>query len=124
MKILKVVASVGAVVVLGVTAGMARTNPNPDDYKGYATQRLTEYIKTEGCQKVPLPQDNCESIVESAEPQLAKIITNSTQRQNFIIFSIYKTELSLRQWVPFLPAYQFETLGAFQSFYIFKAEKL
>ncbi|HIK10777.1 MAG TPA: DUF4359 domain-containing protein [Oscillatoriaceae cyanobacterium M33_DOE_052] len=123
MKILKVVASVGAVVGLGVTAAMAITNPNPDAYQDYATKRLAEYIKAEGCQKVPLPQDNCASIVESAQPQLAEIIINSTQRQNFILFSTYKTKLTLR-WMPFLPAYEFETVGAFQSFYTFKGEKL
>lgn len=104
---------------------MAVTNPSQPVYEDYAVQRLTEYLKNDVCTQVPkafesLLQRNCTVLVDSSRPQMQQIISQSTQQQNFIFFSVYSTDLSLNR---FIPAYHFETVGAFQNFYTYSAEK-
>ena len=121
MKTLKILASVGGIAAIGVGVAMAIANPSREAYNEYATSKLVELAKDQGCSKVPFGKDKCLSVVDSARPQIQESISQSTHRQNFILFSIYKTEISIP--VPLTPSYQFETLGAFQSFYTFKQEK-
>ena len=116
MKGLNVVASIGGVLVVGLGVVMAIANPSPEAYKEYAAKLVTEYLNNVGCEKVPVAKNQCLSLVESAQPQIGEIISQNTERQNFILFSIYKTEFAL----PLLPTYQFETVGALQNFYIYK----
>ncbi len=125
MKVLTLIASVGAagIAVLGVT--MATTNPQQPKYEEYAVQRLTIYLKTDFCQKTPnflqnLMQFNCNQLVDSAKPQIRDIIAATTKRQNYIVFSVYTTDLKIDNLIP---GYKFETVGAFDNFYIYKAEK-
>lgn len=108
---------------LGVT--MAKTNPNQLEYEEYAVQRLTKYLKTDVCKKTTniienLIHFNCEKLVDSANPQMQEIIARTTERQNYIIFSIYRTDLKINSWVP---SYRFETVGAFEQFYTYTAEE-
>ncbi len=119
------IASVGAagIAVLGVT--MANTNPEQAEYEEYAVQRLTTYLKADVCKKTPnflqnIIQVNCNKLVDSANPQIRDIISATTARQNYAIFSVYKTELKIDN---LLPNYKFETVGAFDNFYTYKAEK-
>lgn len=119
MKGLKVVASIGTVVVVGLGVAMAIANPSPEAYKDYAAKQVTQYLNDVGCEKVPIAKNQCLSLVESAQPQIAEMINQNTERQNFLFFSIYKTEFAL----PLLPTYQFETVGALQNFYIYKQDK-
>lgn len=104
---------------------MATTNPSQRSYEEFAVQQLTQYLKKDVCAKAPKAfenflQRNCSVLVDSSRPQMQQIIAETTQRQNFIFFSVYRTELFIN---PFIPAYNFETVGAFQSFYIYTAEK-
>lgn len=123
MKGLNVVASIGGVVVVGLGVAMAIANPSPEAYQEYAAKQVTESLNNT-CEKVPVPvaKNQCLSLVESAQPKIGEIISQNTERQNFILFSIYKTEFAL-PFVPFLPSYQFETVGALQNFYIYKLNK-
>lgn len=125
MKNLRLVAYVGAAALAGVGIALAITNPSQPEYEEYAVQRLTEYLKSDVCTKAPdllggLIQRNCSVLVDSGRPQIQQLVSQNTQRQNFILFSVYNTDLSLNQLVP---AYHFETVGAFQNFYTYKAEK-
>ncbi|MBD0389868.1 MAG: DUF4359 domain-containing protein, partial [Nostoc sp. C3-bin3] len=52
--------------------------------------------------------------------QIQEIIARTTERQNYIIFSIYRTDLKISSWIP---SYKFETVGAFDQFYTYTAEK-
>lgn len=104
---------------------MAATNPSLSAYEAYAVQRLTEYLKSDVCSQVPeafgdFLQRNCAKIVDSSQEQMRLIVTQATQQQNFILFSIYRTNLSVN---PLLPSYQFETLGVFNNFYTYSAER-
>ena len=121
MKTLKILASVGGIAAIGLGVAMAIANPSREAYNEYATSKLVDFVKDQGCSKVPVGKDQCLSVVDSARPQLMEGISQNTHRQNFILFSIYKTEISIP--VPLTPSYRFETLGAFQSFYTFKQEQ-
>jgi hypothetical protein len=125
MKISTMIASVGAagIAVLGVT--MTMTNPQQPKYEEYAVEKLTTYLKTDFCQKTPnflqnLIQFNCNQLVDSANPQIRDIIAATTKRQNYIVFSVYTTDLKIDNLIP---GYKFETVGAFDNFYTYKAQK-
>jgi hypothetical protein len=115
--------AVAGIAVLGVT--MAKTNPERAEYEEYAVQRLTTYLKTDVCKKTPnflqnIIQFNCDKLVESVNPQMRDIIASTTKRQNYIVFSVYSTEIKLDN---LLPNYKFETVGALDNFYTYKAEQ-
>ncbi|ELS03947.1 hypothetical protein Xen7305DRAFT_00036710 [Xenococcus sp. PCC 7305] len=96
------------------------TNPGPGNYEQYASEQLNTYLKQDVCpeidQKLSKP---CSILVDFARPQLNMAIADQTQRRNFLLFSIYQTELSIPST---LPDYYFETLGIFDKFYTYCAE--
>lgn len=125
MKNVNIITYVGVatLAVLGVV--MATTNPSQRKYEDFAIQKLTEYLKTDVCTKAPKAfenflQRNCSVLVDSSRPQMQQIIAQTTQQQNFIFFSIYRTDLFIN---PLIPSYHFATVGAFQNFYIYAAEE-
>lgn len=126
MKIITIVsyAAVTALAVLGLA--MAKTNPSQDEYEEYATTQLADYLKKDVCAKAPsmfenLLRRNCGVLVDTSRPQMQQIISQKTQRRDFLIFSVYHTELKVNS---FLPAYEFETVGAFDTFYTYMAEEM
>ncbi|MBE9216550.1 DUF4359 domain-containing protein [Plectonema cf. radiosum LEGE 06105] len=125
MKIVSIVtyAGVAALIALGVV--MASTNPSRTEYEEYAAQRLNEYIKEEGCSKTPKLLDNlikfnCANLIDSLNPQIKQIINASTQQRDYLLFSIYETDLQINSLIP---SYKFETVGALDNFFTYKAEK-
>jgi hypothetical protein len=125
MKAWTIIASVGiaTTAVLGMT--MTTTNPKQAEYEEYALEKLTTYLKTDFCQKTPnflqnIIQVNCNQLVDSANPQIKDIIAATTTRKNYIVFSIYTTDLKVNNLIP---GYTFQTVGAFDNFYTYKAEK-
>ncbi len=125
MNVLRVVTAIGGTVLTALGVTMALTNPSPDSYEDYAVEQLTTYLKNEGCTQVPVILGNslrrqCTTLVDKNRPQIEQLVARTTQRQNFLVFSIYRTNLEVGS---FLPVYHFETLGVFQKFYIYKAGK-
>ncbi|MBW4684194.1 MAG: DUF4359 domain-containing protein [Komarekiella atlantica HA4396-MV6] len=126
MKALTTIAYLGAaagLAALGVT--MAKTNPSQAEYEEYAVQQLAKYLKTDVCKKTTnllenLINLNCEKLVDSVNPQMQEILARTTERQNYIIFSIYRTDLKLNSWIP---SYRFETVGALNQFYTYTAQE-
>lgn len=123
MDVLRVVTAIGGTVLTALAVTMALTNPREDTYKEYAVEQLSIYLKNEGCTQVPVILGNslqrrCKILVDENRPQIEQLVAKTTQRQNFIVFSIYRTNLEVAS---FLPVYRFETLGVFQKFYIYKA---
>ncbi|MBH8574306.1 DUF4359 domain-containing protein [Nostocaceae cyanobacterium CENA369] len=125
MKALTIMTYVGAagLAVCGVT--MAKTNPSQPEYEEYAMQRLTQYLKQDVCNKTSrlienLLHSKCDKLVDSANPQIKDILAATTQRQDFVVFSVYRTDLKVSAW---LPSYKFETVGAFNNFYTYSAEQ-
>ncbi|BAY11262.1 DUF4359 domain-containing protein [Calothrix sp. NIES-2098] len=125
MKASTIIAYLGAAGLAALGVIMAKSNPTQTAYEDYAVQRLTQYLKTDVCQKTQgvienLIHFNCEKAVDSVNPQMRGIIAGTTQRQDFIVFSIYRTDLKLNS---FIPSYKFETVGAFNNFYTYSAEQ-
>ncbi|ARV57904.1 hypothetical protein BZZ01_03980 [Nostocales cyanobacterium HT-58-2] len=125
MKFFTIITCLGVVGVSVLGLAMANTNPGQARYEEYAVERLTEYLKSNVCKKSPnllenLIQMNCDKLVDVANPQMRDIISISTERQDFVIFSVYRTDLKLNKWVP---SYKFETVGALDNFYTYSAQK-
>lgn len=125
MKGLKSFGYIGLLALAALGAVMAVTNPDKPTYEQYAVEQLTTYLTDDVCSQVPkafesLVQSSCASIVDSSRPQIQQIISRTTQRQNFILFSIYRTDLSISPAIPF---YRFQTVGIMQNFYTYSAQK-
>jgi Domain of unknown function (DUF4359) len=125
MKTLNLIVSVcgTAIAVLGLA--MANTNPPEKAYQDYAVKNLSDYAKENVCSKAQgflekLVAGNCPQLIDAIQPQVKDIVTNSTHRQDFIIFSIYRTDFKLNS---LLPSYTVETVGAFNNFYIYRTQK-
>ena len=132
MKGLQLAIAIGGATLAGLCISMTLTNPGSEAYEKYATEKLSIYLKENVCNNPPkeLPKGfgieefwkkQCPSLVKISQPQIKGIIGKTTERKNFFVFSIYSTELSLHSR---LPSYHFETLGIFQNFYIYQAERL
>lgn len=125
MKHLNFIKSAGIALLAVVGGACAYANPSQPEYEDYAIASLTTYLKDNVCTQAPkdfgdVIQGYCTSLVDVGRPQLRKAIAQNTDRLNFIFFSIYRTELSIS---PYLPAYQFETVGFLQKFYTYQAQK-
>ena len=53
-------------------------------------------------------------MIDTGRGQVPRLIQETTQRRNYLFFSIYETDLFL---------YQFETIGIFNDFYILDVRK-
>ncbi|MEY2978914.1 MAG: DUF4359 domain-containing protein [Prochlorotrichaceae cyanobacterium] len=116
---------VGAAGILGVT------NPSPDQYADFAAKKAVTYLETEVCtRKVPIFgnsfQDECVTAVQSPDTQsrVRSLMLENTERQNYVLFSLYKTDLNVQDLIPFLPGnllpqYQAESLGILTFFHTF-----
>ena len=125
MKVVSIAAYAGAAVLIALGVAMVGTNPSQAEYEEYATQRLSGYLKEQGCSKTPnlldnLIKFNCAKLIDSASPQIKQIIKTSTQQQDYILFSVYSTNLQINSLIP---SYKFETVAALDNFFTYKAEK-
>jgi Domain of unknown function (DUF4359) len=125
MKISTVITSVGVLTLFLLGVAMVKTNPSEAAYQQYAVGEMTGYLKSNVCKKTPTILEkiinvNCNKLLESANPEIRDIIAATTERHDFIIFSIYRTDLKINDWIP---GYRFETVGAFDSFYTYSAEQ-
>jgi hypothetical protein len=123
------------IVLVGTAAALGVTNPSPDRYADFATTNATHYLETKVCtHKLPLVgnsfQDECIKIAQSPEmrTKIRESMTRNTQRQNYILFSIYQTQLNAHDLLPILPGdlfpqYQAKTLGILNFFHILSTEK-
>lgn len=125
MKPLTMLICVSAASIGIIGSILTGTNPNQNQYEEYALDKVTTYLKTDVCNKTPsflekLIEVNCEEMLQSAMPHLKELITTTTNRQDYLIFSIYRTEIKLDSVIP---GYKFETVGALNQFYTFNAEQ-
>lgn len=125
MKPWRITTITGGVILAGLGIAMAITNPGRNAYEAYAVEQLTNYLEREACTQAPqelggLLQRLCSSLVRTGQPQLQQLVAQNTERQNYFLFSIYRTDLSVAS---FLPRYHFETVGAFQNFYTYEVEE-
>ncbi|NEQ80544.1 MAG: DUF4359 domain-containing protein [Moorea sp. SIO2I5] len=125
MKISQVVTAVGTIVLAVVGGTMVVTNPGQATYEDYAVEQLSKYLKEEVCPQAPEALDGfirrqCTILVDTGRPQIKQVVAQSTKRENFLLFSIYRTDLDVSTLIP---AYSFETVGIYQQFYLYKADE-
>ncbi len=123
----------GGACLAGSGVALAMTNPSQADYNAFAVKHLSEYLKTEVCTlKLPIIgaalQPECEKLVDTNQPQLKEIIAANTRRKDYLFFSLYRTELSPQQILPFLPSnllpsYEAEAIGIFNTFHLYRARE-
>jgi len=102
---------IGAAVVVGV---MAISNPSKERYIDYATEQFAETGKTSICAGDNIPiaaQQSCKFVISQGKGVIKSLIENSTKQQNFLLFSVYATDL---------PNQKITTIAALGNFYMFK----
>lgn len=112
--------------LIGISAVMIATNPDNTAYQEYADDTLNVYLKEQLCTQVSQPlknflQSQCYSLIDTTRPHLSQIVAHNTQRYNFVLFSIYQTNLSISS---LLPQYNINTIGLLENFYIYQAEQI
>jgi Domain of unknown function (DUF4359) len=111
------------IVLLGVfgLCGLGLTNPDRAAYETYAVEQLGNLAKDQ-CNQAPgefgrVLQEPCRAAIEAYKPQLRPMLAATTTRQNWIFFSIYRSDISI-------PAASFnakvESIGIFNNFLIYK----
>ncbi|MEL4897481.1 DUF4359 domain-containing protein [Crocosphaera sp. Alani8] len=126
MNVLHLIKVIGGVSLIGLGTGMVLTNPGRMDYETYATDTLSSYLKYEVCSQAAsgglgnFLASHCKTLVDTGKPHIKRVIANKTIRQNYLLFSIYETELLLPSPVP---NYEFGTIGVFQQFYTYQADQ-
>lgn len=116
---------ISSAAILSLGGVMSITNPRREAYQTYAAETLSIYLKEEVCADAPQTlggflQRQCNNLVDMGQEPMKELIAQSTQRHNYILFSIYETELSL---ISGLPSYQFKTIGIFQNFWTYEQKE-
>jgi Domain of unknown function (DUF4359) len=123
MNLPQKVAIIGGVVLAGAAVLLVATNPDQVAYEAFAVTQLVDYLDKEVCgdaaKELGLSQD-CEKLLKSQQSAIRQLVTRQTERQNFWLFSVYRTDLEI---MAFLPSYQFETIAVLGQFHLYKSEK-
>jgi hypothetical protein len=115
------------IVLLSILAGcglggmMALSNPDRSDYENYAVEQIGNLAKDQ-CDRAPaglgiLLQGPCRAAIEAYKPQLRPLLAATTSRQNWIFFSIYRSDISIP--IVNLNA-RVESIGIFNNFFTYK----
>ncbi|HHG2223956.1 MULTISPECIES: DUF4359 domain-containing protein [unclassified Synechococcus] len=112
----------------GVTGvALAFTNPGPEEFESFAGDQLAELAVEEVCaHRLPMPLklaiQNCPDLVRSQHKVLGDLARRNTRRQNFGLFSLYRTEIGGPSVLPFLelPLYRVLTVAAAGHFRILR----
>jgi hypothetical protein len=130
MKIIKKLTSLTVMVALMAVCGLLiASNPRSQDYEEFAINELSTYLKENACDQLNNEltslQSPCQSLlkilIDTSQAELKEMITQQTEQQNFILFTVYRTTLNLPS--P-LPSYEVETLGILQHFFIYHAGEI
>ena len=113
-------------ILIGIGAIAWLTNPGVEKYRRYADTTIKTELKDKVCLQVAEDmgvwlEGQCHLLINAASPYLAEIVNQQTERQNFLLFSVYQADLPLP--TP-LPDYQLKTLGIMGNFFIYQAEQL
>jgi hypothetical protein len=106
---------------LGVGGLMFLTNPEQGAYEEYAVEQLGNQAR-EKCDLAPsglgvLFQGTCQVAIDNFKPQLRTLVSESSNRQNLVLFSIYRSNLS----IPVVNlGIKVESIGIFNHFYTYK----
>ncbi len=112
---------IGGGAFLGLGCLLTLTNPGNQQYEDFATKQLVIYLKENICQPSSadlgeaIKSQMCHLMVDTGKQQIPKLIAQTTQRHNYLLFSTYQTELYL---------YSFDTIGILNHFYVIDVDKI
>ncbi len=111
-------------ILLGISigCGLGLTNPDLDKYEVYAVDRVGELVRTE-CTRAAAGfgvaiEGTCRAAIDAYKPQLRPLLAATTTRQNWILFSIYRSDLSIPE-VHFNA--RVESIGILNNFFTYKS---
>jgi Domain of unknown function (DUF4359) len=116
------------IILVSIVAGcglggvMVLTNPDRFAYENYAVDRIGDLAKDK-CDRAPdglgvFIQAPCRAAIAAYKPELRTILTAATSRQNWGLFSIYRSSMM----VPIVNLQvQVEAIGIFDRFFVYKA---
>jgi len=122
---MKLTPLISGLVVLGIAGGMVATNPSRESYHNYAAAEMNRRLKEQFCGDFSkdFVKKQCENLLnDMGEERMQKIIADSTQRNNYFLFSIYQTEFDFSP-LPKAKSYQFTTVGVVQNFWTIQAKQ-
>ncbi len=100
---------------------MMLTNPERGAYEEYAVEQLGNHAR-EKCDLAPsglgiLLQGTCRVAIDNFKPQMRTLVSASSNRQNFGLFSIYRSDIS----IPVVNlGIKVESIGMFNRFFTYK----
>ena len=117
----KQIVLIGITIIAGIGGLGALTNPNSLAYEAYAEDQLGNVAKNQ-CDKAPagfgiVLQGPCRAAIDAFKPQIRPLLSASTSRQNLIVFSIYRSDISIP--VVNINA-KIESVGIFNNFFTYK----
>jgi Domain of unknown function (DUF4359) len=115
------------IILVSIVAGcglgglMVLTNPSRSAYESYAVDRIGELAKDK-CDHAPdglgvFIQGPCRAAIEAYKPELRILLAAATSRQNWVLFSIYRSNMMVP--IVNLPV-RVESIGIFDRFFTYK----
>jgi hypothetical protein len=100
---------------------MVLTNPSRSAYESYAVDRIGELAEAK-CDHAPdglgvFIQGPCRAAIEAYKPELRILLAAATSRQNWVLFSIYRSNMMVP--IVNLPV-RVESIGIFDRFFTYK----
>lgn len=112
---LSVTLMIGGTLFLIVSILLFFTNPPQKKYEEFAAEQLIKYAKENVCLaksdniEETVKSQICNLMIETSKSQVPKLIEKTTQKRNYLLFSLYETNLYL---------YNFETIGLLNQFFV------
>ncbi|BAQ62020.1 hypothetical protein GM3708_2426 [Geminocystis sp. NIES-3708] len=91
------------------------TNPPQKKYEQFAAEQLIKYAKENVCIaksesiEEAVKSQVCNLMIETGKNQIPKLIEKTTRKRNYLLFSVYETNLYI---------YNFETIGLLNQFFV------
>lgn len=114
---LKMTQWVGCGAALGLSITLVATNPKQTNYTEFATQTVSRLLIKDLCRandRTPklfdtMIKDGCQAFMQQGKAEIRAFIAHNTERQDFLLFSLYTTEFPIRP---------LRVLGIFNHFFL------
>jgi Domain of unknown function (DUF4359) len=114
---LKMAQWVGYSTAFGLSIALVSTNPKQANYTEFATQTVARLLIQDLCRandRTPklfdtMIKDGCQAFMQQGKAEIRAFITHNTERQDFLLFSLYTTEFPIRP---------LRVLGIFNHFFL------
>jgi Domain of unknown function (DUF4359) len=108
---------VGCAAATGVALALALTNPRQEVYTEFATRTVSKFLVRDLCKantQAPkgfetLVKDGCQAFMRQGSSEIHSFVENNTERQDFLLFSLYTTDFPIRP---------LRVLGIFNQFFL------